>query len=88
MDFKEQLIQNQQQLIESLTNEIQLLRAEMSKANEVHQAEIQRLMGQIANLTETLQKFVGRQFASSSEKSAHRQIHGQLDLGLFMKWSI
>ena len=83
MDFKEHLIQNQQQLIESLTNEIQLLRAEMSKANEVHQAEIQRLMGQIANLTETLQKFVGRQFASSSEKSAHRQIHGQLDLGLF-----
>jgi transposase len=90
MDFKEQLIENQQKLIESLTLEIQLLRSqiqrmtdEQSKQDKAHNEQIQALHQQIANLTETVRKFAGNLFAPSSEKSSARQIDGQLDLGFF-----
>ena len=83
MDFNEQLIANQQKTIESLVNEITLLRTQLTTNEEQHKAQIQQLMNQIANLQETLRTFAGVRFAPSSESSKSRQVQGQIDLGLF-----
>jgi transposase len=83
MDFNEQLITNQQKTIESLINEIALLRSQLATNEEQHKAQVQQLMSQIANLQETLRTFAGVRFAPSSESSKSRQIQGQIDLGFF-----
>ncbi|MGF7012366.1 transposase, partial [Lachnospiraceae bacterium PF1-22] len=76
MDYRDQLIIDQQKSIENLTNEISALRKE-------HKEQIQSLNQEIANLNETIRTIAGKRFSPSSESSKAKQIEGQLELDFF-----
>ena len=80
MDFKDKIIENLMQTIESLNNEIALLRAEAKQRDEEHSEQLKALNQQVANLTETIRNIAGKRFGTSSEKSKGLQIEGQMAL--------
>lgn len=79
-EIMEQLLAAQQNQIEFLQAELALQRTESARREEELKAECQKLSHEILNLTETLRKYAGKLFGTSSESSKQKQLDGQMTL--------